>query len=257
MQKISAIIVAKNEAHDIMACIESVKNFAEEIIVFDSGSTDGTQDICRASGVKLFETDWPGDGPQKNRALDQATSEWVLCLDADERISAELKTEIISILSAESTHNAFSMPRSSSFCGQFMQHSGWWPDRIVRLFRRGSGRFSELRTHASLEINGSVGKLKGPLIHYSDRDIDEVLQKINVYSTEGALTLYKRGRRSSLSKAIGKSIWAFVRTYIFRLGVLDGRMGLVLAFANSQETYYRYLKLWLLHHPTPSKKTAN
>lgn len=246
---ISVIIVAMNEAHDIGDCLESVKNWVNEIIVFDSGSTDGTQEICRQYGAKVFETDWPGDGPQKNRALDEATCDWVLSLDADERVSDELREEIIDLLHNNPTHNAFSMPRKSSYCGQFMRHSGWWPDRIIRLFRRKEGRFSELRTHCSLQWKGSLGRLKSPIIHLSIADIHEVLDKVNVYSSQGALTLSERGRKSSLSKAIFKGFWAFFRTYFIRLGILDGKLGFVLAISNAQETFYRYVKLWLLQNP--------
>lgn len=244
--RISVIIVAMNEAHDIGDCIESVKNWVDEIVVFDSGSTDGTQDICRRYGVRLFETDWPGDGPQKNRALGQATGDWVLCLDADERVSTELRDEILAVLRAGSTHVAFSCPRRSSFCGQFMRHSGWWPDRVVRFFLRSKGNFSDLRTHCSLQLQGSVGRFGSPIIHLSIANLDEVLDKANVYSGQGALTLLEKGRRSSVSKAVFKGIWSFFRTYVLRLGFLDGKLGFVLAASNAHETFYRYIKLWLL-----------
>ncbi|GAB3626030.1 glycosyl transferase family 2 [Pandoraea terrae] len=243
---LSVIVVAMNEAHDISACIESVRGWASEVIVFDSGSTDGTQDICRALGARVFETDWPGDGPQKNRALAQATSDWVLCLDADERVSDALREEILTLLRGGSTHVAFSTPRRSSFCGRFMNHSGWWPDRIVRLFCRGKGRFTDVRTHTHLELEGTTGSLNGPLIHISIPTLHEALDKNNVYSTEGAKTMFEQGKRSSLGKAIGKGFWAFLRTYVFRLGFLDGQEGFMLAVSNAEYTYYRYLKLSLI-----------
>ena len=246
MSDLSVIIVAMNEAHDIADCLQSVQGLASEIIVFDSGSTDGTQDICRAHGARLFETDWPGDGAQKNRALDQARGDWVLCLDADERVSPELRAQIARVLRDDTPHAAYSMPRSSSFCGQFMRHGGWWPDRITRLFRRGRARFTEPRTHAALVIDGSTGSLDAPLVHLSVGDLHEVLDKLNVYSTEGARAMHAQGRRAGLALALGKGLWAFVRTYLLRAGFLDGRLGLVLALANAHGTYYRYLKLWLL-----------
>lgn len=246
MSSLSVIIVAMNEAHDITGCLESVQGLADEIIVFDSGSTDGTPDICRGLGARVFETDWPGDGAQKNRALDQAHSEWVLCLDADERVGPELREQIRQVLQRDTPHAAFSMPRSSSFCGQFMRHGGWWPDRITRLFRRQRARFTEPRTHAALVVDGSTGALSAPIIHLSVTDLHEVLEKLNVYSTEGARAMWREGRRSSPAKALGKGFWAFVRTYLLRAGFLDGRLGLVLALANAHGTYYRYMKLWLL-----------
>ncbi|WP_206953170.1 glycosyltransferase family 2 protein [Trinickia acidisoli] len=243
---LSVIVVAMNEAHDIRDCLESVRGLARETIVFDSGSTDGTPDICRELGARVFETDWPGDGPQKNRALAQATGDWVLCLDADERVGDELRREIERLLEEGSTHAVFSTPRRSSFCGRFMRHSGWWPDRIERLFRRGSARFTDVRTHTHLVVDGTTGRFDGPIIHIAIGDLHEALDKANSYSTSGALTMAENGKHSSLGKAIGKGLWAFVRTYVLRRGFLDGRMGFMLAVANAEGTYYRYAKLALL-----------
>lgn len=244
---LSVIVVAMNEAHDIRDCLESVRGLAMETIVFDSGSTDGTPALCRELGARVFETDWPGDGLQKNRALAQATGDWVLCLDADERVGDELRREIERLLDQGATHAAFSTPRRSSFCGQFMKHSGWWPDRIVRLFRRGSARFTDVRTHTHPVIDGTTGTFNGPIVHIAIGDLHEALDKANSYSTSGALTMAEGGKRSSLGKAIGKGIWAFLRTYVLRRGFLDGRMGFMLAVANAEGTYYRYAKLALLN----------
>jgi glycosyltransferase involved in cell wall biosynthesis len=244
---ISVIIVALNEAHDIGDCIKSVYDWVNEVIVYDSGSNDGTPELCESLGAKIYRTDWPGDGPQKNRAIDSSTSKWILCLDADERVSVGLREEIQQAVNAQANHVAYSMPRSSCFCGTFMRHSGWWPDSIVRLFRNGEARFSNLTTHASLQFSGSKGKLRSPIIHYAYKDLFEAISKINDYSEKGAIRAFKNGRRSSFSKAMIKSLWAFVRTYILRLGILDGRMGFVLACSNAHETWYRYLKIWLLN----------
>jgi len=243
---LSVIVVAMNEAHDIPDCIKSVRGLATEIIVFDSGSADGTPALCRKLGATVYETDWPGDGPQKNRALDVATGDWVLCLDADERVSDRLRRELEHLLEHGTTHAAFSTPRRSSFCGRFMNHSGWWPDRIERLFRRGSARFTNVRTHTRLVIDGTVGQMDGPIIHIAINELHEALEKVNAYSTSGALTMAERGKRSSLGKAIGKGLWAFIRTYLIQRGFLDGMEGFMLAVANAEGTYYRYLKLMLL-----------
>jgi glycosyltransferase involved in cell wall biosynthesis len=243
---LSVIVVAMNEAHDIRDCIESVRGLAMETIVFDSGSTDGTPDLCRTLGARVFETDWPGDGPQKNRALNEARGDWVMCLDADERVSPELRAELETLLTQGSTHNAFSTPRRSSFCGRFMNHSGWWPDRIERIFRRGSARFTDVRTHTHLEIQGTIGRFDGPLIHLAMPDLHEALEKTNAYSTAGALTMAENGKRSTLAKALGKGFWAFFRTWVIRAGFLDGTEGLMLAINNAETTYNRYAKLTLL-----------
>jgi glycosyltransferase involved in cell wall biosynthesis len=243
---LSVIVVAMNEAHDIGDCIESVRGLAMETIVFDSGSKDGTPALCRKLGATVYETDWPGDGPQKNRALDVASGDWVLCLDADERVSDALRQELERLLDNGTTHAAFSTPRRSSFCGRFMNHSGWWPDRIERLFRRGSARFTDVRTHTRLVIDGTVGRLDGPIIHIAINELEEALDKANSYSTSGALTMAENGKRSSLRKAIGKGLWAFIRTYVIQRGFLDGAEGFMLAVANAEGTYYRYAKLALI-----------
>ncbi|MCW3480949.1 glycosyltransferase family 2 protein [Neisseriaceae bacterium JH1-16] len=244
---ISVIVVAMNEAHDIGDCLRSVRDWVDEMIVFDSGSTDGTQALCRELGAKVFETDWPGDGPQKNRALDQATGDWVLCLDADEHVGDKLRGEILQLLANDSEHAAFSTPRRSRFCGKFMAHSGWWPDRIVRLFRRDKGRFTDVRTHTHLKIAGSTGRFDGPIIHYAVADLHESLAKVNDYSSAGALTMQERGKSASLASAIGHGFWAFFRTYVIKRGFLDGAEGFVLAVSNAEVSYYKYVKLMLMN----------
>jgi glycosyltransferase involved in cell wall biosynthesis len=252
---ISVIVVAMNEAHDIAECIESVRGWCREVIVFDSGSTDGTQEICRALGARVFETDWPGDGPQKNRALAQASGEWVLCLDADERIGPELKAELLRALPS-TPHAAFSTPRLSTFCGRDMHHGDWWPDRIVRVFRREKGRFTDVLTHTRPIVDGTTGTLASPILHRSIPSLHEALDKMNVYSSEGAKTLDARGKRAGFARAILSGLWAFVRIYVVQRGFLDGRRGFVIAAMSAEGTYYRYLKLWLMHDPDGARDLA-
>jgi glycosyltransferase involved in cell wall biosynthesis len=243
MTSVSVIIVAKNERLNIVDCVRSA-SFADEVIVLDSGSTDGTADLARQEGAKVMVTDWPGYGPQNNRGIDAATSDWVFSLDADERISPELAAEIRASITSE--HQGFRVPRLSQFCGQFMHHGDWWPDYTKRLVRKGKGRFTDHFLHAHLEVQGSVGTLKNHLIHYSYRDLQDVLEKLNRYSTGNAKDYAARGKRGSLSKAIGHGFWAFFRTYVLKRGFLDGRMGLVLAIYNAEAAYYKYLKLMFL-----------
>lgn len=241
---LSVIIITKNESHAIGRCLESV-SWADEIVVADSGSTDDTVNICKAFGARVLVTDWPGFGPQKNRALDLATCDWVLSLDADEIVTPELQQEMLDAMSRDSA-DAWSFPRSSSYCGRFMKHGGWWPDRIIRLFRRGKGRFSGDRVHERLIVEGRVGTLASPLIHFAFSDLEEVLQKIDRYSTAGALSMAEKGRHASLSGAVLRGSWSFFRTYVLKAGFLDGREGFMLAVSNAEGTYYRYLKLMLL-----------
>lgn len=245
MSGLSVIIITKNEALNIRECIESVK-WADEIIVVDSGSTDDTVAICRELTPHVYLHDWPGFGIQKNRALDYASREWVLSLDADERVTPELRAEIESTM-RDGKAQGYEVPRLSSFCGRFMHHSGWYPDYVLRLFRRGSARFSDNLVHERLMIASKTERLQGLLLHYAFENLEEVLHKTNQYSSAGAQMQHQRGRQSSLSGAVLRGLWSFVRTYVMRAGFLDGREGFMLAFSNAEGTYYRYVKLMLLN----------
>jgi len=243
---ITIIIITKNAGATIRRCLESVA-WADEVVVVDSGSSDNTLDICRGLGAKVSVTaDWPGFGPQKNRALDAATGDWVFSIDADEWVTPELGEEMRSAVAAADPPAAFALPRRSSFCGRYMKHSGWWPDYVVRLFLRGTARFSDDQAHERLIVNGATHKLKQPLMHEAISDLDQMIGKMNLYSTAGARGLQARGRSASLGKALLHGGWAFFRTYVLRAGFLDGREGLMLAIANAEGSYYRYAKLMLL-----------
>lgn len=245
---LSVIVITRDEEANIAECLASV-SFAREIVVVDSGSRDRTIELARAAGARVEQTpDWPGFGPQKNRALDLATQPWVLSLDADERVTPELRAQILRVLQGTGGPDAYEMSRRSSYCGQFMAHSGWYPDRVVRLFRRGAARFSADAVHERLVTQGAVGRLKGDLLHTTYPDLETMLEKLNRYSTASAGMLHAEGRRSTLAGAVGRGLWAFFRTYVLRAGWLDGRMGFVLAVSVAEGTYYKYLKLWHLGH---------
>jgi glycosyltransferase involved in cell wall biosynthesis len=247
MAKLSVVVITKNEADNIRACLESVA-WADEIVVVDSGSSDDTVNICKVLGAQVHTTtDWPGFGLQKNRALLHATGEWVLSLDADERVTPELRIEVEAAIKDPHGHTAFRLPRLSSFCGRYMRHSGWHPDYVTRLFHRGDARFSDDLVHERLIVDGPVGKLSQSLLHETFRDLDELLTKINQYSTAGSQMLSEKGKTATLKKAVSHAIWAFFRTYILRAGFLDGREGFMLAVSTAESTYYRYAKLMLLN----------
>ncbi len=246
MPKLSVILITKNAAVHIEACLTSVA-YADEIIVVDCGSDDNTIALCRPFTDKIFITDdWPGFGPQKNRALAKATGEWVLSIDADERVTPALQEEIKQAITA--THyTAFRLPRQSYYCGRWIKHSGWTPDYVTRLFRRDCARFSDDLVHEKVQLlQGDLCTLKTPLLHYSFNSLEEVLNKMNSYSSANALKYYEQGKKSSLKKAIFHGLWAFVRTYFLQAGFLDGREGFMLAVSNAEGTYYRYLKLMYL-----------
>jgi len=250
--ELSAIVITRNEEANIGACLASLA-FCGEVIVVDNASTDATPDIARAAGAQVHHSpDWPGFGPQKNRALALATRPWVLSIDADERVTPALQAEILAVVqSAAPAADAWEMPRRSSFCGQYMAHSGWYPDRVLRLFRRGTARFSDDVVHERVIAQGRVGRLASDLLHESIPTLESALQKVDRYSTAGAQRMLAQGKRGSVTSAALHGFWAFVRTYFLQGGFLDGRMGFVLAVSNAEGTYYRYLKLWLLQEQQP------
>ncbi len=243
---LSVILITKNEAERLPRCLESVRGLADEIVVLDSGSTDATLEIARRYTDKVYVSpDWPGFGPQKNCVLDYATGDWVLSLDADEWLTPGLVAEVRHTLQAPIAE-VYEIPRLSSFCGRPMRHSGWWPDHVARLFQRGAARFSDDLVHERLVFSGAPGRLDAPLNHETYRNLDEMLAKLNRYSTDGAENHLRRGKHGGLGRAIGRGLWAFMRTYVIRAGFLDGREGFLLAVANAETTYYRYLKLMYL-----------
>jgi len=244
--RLSVIVITRNEQANIGDCLKSV-DFADEMIVVDYASNDNTAEIARSLGAQVHVTDdWPGFGKQKNRALAMARGEWVLSIDADERVSQDLRVEILNTIAEKDGLVAYRCPRRSRYCGQFMRYSGWSPDWVVRLFRRGEGQFSDDVVHERLMVKRSVGDLKSPLTHLSFPDFESVLDKANRYSTAGAQSLRLKGKRASLYGAIGHGAWAFFRTYVLRRGFLDGQLGLALAISNAEGTYYRYAKRWLM-----------
>jgi glycosyltransferase involved in cell wall biosynthesis len=244
---LSVVIICLNEAHDIGRCIGSVQGLATEVVVLDGGSTDATQQIARGLGARVeVAADWPGFGPQKNRALALATGDWVLSLDADEWVEPALAQDIRQALAQPGAHVAFEMPRLSRFCGTIIRHSGWTPDPVLRLFKRGAARFSDDLVHERVLPQGPVGRLAHPLQHDSFKDLSEVLRKMDQYASASAQQKFAQGQRSSLLAAMLHGMWAFVRSYVLRRGFLDGQAGLLLAITNGHGTFYRHARLWLL-----------
>ena len=188
---LSVIVITRNEAAHIGDCLDSVA-FADEIIVLDSGSTDATREIARARGARVeVAPDWPGFGPQKNRALALATGDWVLSIDADERVTPELAGAIRQAIGAPAAE-AYRIARLSNFCGRWIRHSGWWPDYVVRLFRREAGRFTDAAVHERVEVRGRTGTLSGHFLHYPYATLEVFIDKINRYSTEAARAAFAK-----------------------------------------------------------------
>jgi glycosyltransferase involved in cell wall biosynthesis len=235
-------LITKNAAARLAECLQAVA-FADQIVVIDGGSTDGTVEIAQAHGARvLAQADWPGFGPQKNRALDALDTDWILSIDADEIVSPELAAAIRAAMAAPAA-DVYAVDRLSSFCGHWIRHSGWYPDWIPRLFKRGAARFSDDLVHERLVFDALAQRLTGKLMHYSYEDFETVLRKLDAYSTAGAQQRHTAGKGGSFGKALGRGAWAFIRTYVLRRGFLDGRAGFMIAVFNAETVYYRFLKL--------------
>ena len=268
---LSVAIITKDEEDNLSDCLRSVA-FAAQIVVVDSGSRDGTLQIARDFGCDVFEEPWRGGfGAQKQFAIDHCRHPWVLVLDADERIPAETAAVIkrlttidpeearthFSSLPADSSRGSgsgpgpivsgatagYSFPRKNYFQGRWIRHAGWWPDRLVRLFRRGRGGMSPAAVHEGVEVNGIVEDLHVPIEHFTESDLSKILQKIDRYSSLGAKEAYDAGRRATVGGAMFRAVLTFFQNYIFRLGVLDGPQGLTLAVTDSVNKFFKYAKL--------------
>ena len=243
MPKLSAIIITRNEAANIGPCLDSLA-FCDERIVVDSGSDDGTVDLARGKGTHVAHHAWRGFGAQKNFALSLAKGDWVLSIDADERVTPALAAAIEHAVTAGAA-DGYEMPRSSSFCGRVMRHSGWHPDYVLRLFRRDKGRFSDDLVHERVICAGRIARLSEPLIHHPVLRLEDAVSRMDRYSTAGAEMLVASGRPVYFITGIARGLWAFLRAYVLRAGFLDGAEGFLLAVANAEGTYYRYMKAWM------------
>lgn len=245
MAKLSVIVITKNEAENIRPCLESVK-WADEIIVVDSGSSDATVEICRELGAHVYEHDWPGFGMQKNRALSYATHDWVFSIDADERVTHELQSQLIKAMQ-DGNRDGYYVPRLSQFCGKYVRHCGWYPDYVLRLFRRTRGHFSDDMVHERVIIESKADRLTTPLLHYSYLNKADVQRKTEQYARAGAMQMLKKGKSASMVDAPLRAGWAFIRTYFLRLGFLDGVAGINIALMNFRTTYMKYRQLRILN----------
>jgi glycosyltransferase involved in cell wall biosynthesis len=254
---LSAILITRNEAHNLEDCLVSLQGLVDEIVVVDTRSSDDTVAIAHRFGAKVSQPDdWPGFGPQKNRALGLATHAWVLSIDADERVTPELAAEINRVIgraerdgnqgAADNHYGAYEIPRQSWYCGKFIQHCGWRPDYVLRLFRKSDAKFSDDLVHERVITNDAIGQLKNHLLHYSYLDFSQVLAKVEAYSSASAQQAFNRGERGSILKGVVHGLWAFIRTYVLRAGFLDGAHGLALSISNAQTSYYKYVKLWAM-----------
>ncbi len=242
MQTISAYILAFNEAEKVKAAAESVL-WADEIVVIDSHSTDGTADIATALGARVVQVPFNGFGNLRNRAIEACRCDWIFSLDADERCTAAVRDEILGLLAGAAPSDVYLVPRKSFMMGRWIRGSGWYPNfRQPQLFRKGSMRYTPEPVHEGYELltGKPLGTLRNAIWQFPFRDLEEVLRKANRYSSLGAAKL--TGKRVSMASALGHGCWAFLKHYIFKLGFIDGWAGFVIAFGNFEGTYYRYAK---------------
>lgn len=243
---ISAVVITCNEERNIRRCLESLA-WTREIVVVDSGSTDATVEIAREYTGRVISHPFEGYVGQKNFALDQASGEWILSVDADEVVTPELLARIRAVWPKERERfDGFTVNRLSRFSGKWIRHCGWYPDRKLRLFRRSKGRWEGDDVHEKVRLDGPVMDLDADLLHYTYENLSENIRKIQSYSTLFARAQHDRGRRASLWDLLTRPPAKFLKTYLLKRGFLDGRHGLILSITATFYVFLKYAKLWEL-----------
>jgi len=247
MPTLTAVLIVKNEAENLAACLDTL-SFADEIVIVDSGSTDTTIEIAKKYTDKIFtNTDWQGYGAQRQLAQSHATSDWIFMVDADERVTPELADEIQHAIKQDNQNNVYAVPRLTYCFGAFMKHSGWYPDHVARIYPGNKASYSSDQVHEKLVYDSSLTlvKLKHDLLHYTYNSLEHYLVKSARYADIWSTQKLSEGRRSGLGSALLHGIGCFVRMYIVRAGFLDGRPGLLLALLSAHSTFVKHADLWL------------
>jgi glycosyltransferase involved in cell wall biosynthesis len=241
--KISVVIITYNEEDRLEAALSSVEEIASEIIIVDSYSTDDTIKIAKEYTDRVYQRKWTNFSDQKNFANSKASYPWILSLDADEKLSPELKDEIKALMQSEHDYTGFSVPRMVFYLGRWIRHSGWYPDRKIRLFRKDQAHWEGEYVHESLVIEGNIKKLKGFLYHFTYRNIHDHLDRINLFSDLGARKIYAQNKKSHWYHFVFIPFFRFMKTYFWKLGFLDGFAGFVIAVLHGYAGFVRYAKL--------------
>lgn len=248
-EKLSVTIITFNEEENIRACLESVK-WADEIVVVDAQSSDRTVEICREYTDKVFLNPWPGHKEQKNFAIDKTSNLWILSVDADERITGEIKEFILKELEAP-VFDGCRFPRQNYFLGKWLRHGGWYPDHVLRLFRKDRGRFGGINPHDKVVIeSGRVKTVSIPIVHYTYKTLTQYFSKQNSYSSIAACALIKEGRAKQVTavKVLAKTIWKFIETFLLKRGFLDGFYGFITAAGAAYAQFLKQVKIWELQN---------
>ncbi len=238
---LSVLLIARNEERNISSCLRTVQ-WADEIVVVDTGSADATIELARQFTSKVFAHPGAGFVEGKRLALEACTGDWVLWLDADERVPEELAAEIRSTIAASTAHNAFDVARRAYFLGRWIKHCGWYPGRVTRLFRRGSARFSDHAVHERLIVDGSTGSLAHDLLHYTDDSLQHYFAKFNEYTSLAADDLVREGTRATFFDLLLRPPATFLRMYVAKAGFLDGVHGFVLCLLSAFYVFVKYAK---------------
>lgn len=247
MIKLSSVIITLNEERNIGRCLESLAGIADEIVVVDSGSTDNTQAICKSFGVKFIINPFEGHIEQKNFATNHCSFDHILSLDADEALSPELKNSI-ELLKKNWEKDGYSFKRLTNYCGQWIYHCGWYPDRKLRLYRKGKGKWSGSNPHDQCVLNSpdDSGSIMGNLLHYSYYSVQDHLKQVNKFTEIAAQSAFKEGKRSSIFQILIKPAIRFLRDYFFHLGILDGYYGFIICRISAHASFIKYVKLYEL-----------
>ena len=254
MARLSVVLIVKDEAEAIVSCLEGLA-WADELVVLDGGSSDETVALARQFTDKVYvDNDWQGYGVQRQRAQSYATGDWVLMVDADERLTPELIDEIKVAVFGNDQGKVYALPRLSYCFGRFIRHSGWYPDYVVRLYPREAAQYTSARVHEKLDHPDSMQclKLKHDMLHYTYRDLEHYLVKSAKYAAEWAKQNQQKNKRASISKGFLHGVGCFVRMYLLKAGFLDGRQGLLLALLSAHSTFVKYADLWVRNLPDRS-----
>jgi glycosyltransferase involved in cell wall biosynthesis len=243
---LSACVITRNEAGRIGDCLASL-SFCDEIVVVDAHSSDATRQIAARLGARVIERDWPGYRSQKQYATDQAAHDWVLSVDADERVTQKLRAEIEALRDRGFTGaRGWTIPRLTEYFGRFLRHGNAWPDRHIRLYDRRAARWAGYEVHEKIEVSGPVGALGGPLEHYAYRDLDDQLGRLDRYASLMAAQMYAAGRRCGFFPVLLNPAWRMIRGLLIKGGLLDGWRGWLFHIVEAGYVRRKYLRLWAL-----------